>query len=198
MNKKILLILIGIIVCYLYPLFTSWQGETNFFMGKDGTGNGESVKYVGVVKEVASDQRIVAYAILEREINVDISDEEYEILLRIVEAEAGGEDEEGKMLVANVILNRVRHKKFPDTIKEVVFQCEDGTAQFSPTVDGRYEKVTVSQETVEAVNRVLEGEDDSQGALYFVSRKAANPEKMKWFDTCLTFLFEHGRHEFFM
>lgn len=43
------------------------------------------------------------------------------ILQRIVEAEAGDQDIRGRRLVANVILNRVRSSKFPDTIREVVF-----------------------------------------------------------------------------
>ena len=37
---------------------------------------------------------------------------ELEVLLKIVEAEAGCEDEEGKLLVANVILNRLNSDKF--------------------------------------------------------------------------------------
>ena len=41
--------------------------------------------------------------------------QEYEILLKIVEAEAGGEDTTGRMLVANVVMNRVRSAGFPDT-----------------------------------------------------------------------------------
>jgi N-acetylmuramoyl-L-alanine amidase len=57
--------------------------------------------------------------------------------------------------------------------------------------------VKISQETGEAVERALEGEDISEGALYFVARKYADSEKIKWFDRNLTFLFEHGGHEFF-
>lgn len=196
MNRKYILILLGIVGCYLYPFLALFHGEVDFSTSKVGTSS-DGVRHIGVIKEVASDQRIVSYGILEKELVLDLTKEDYEVLLRIVEAEAGGEDEEGKMLVANVILNRVNNEKFPDTVKEVVFQCENGTAQFSPISDGRYDTVTISQETVDAVNRVLEGEDNSKGALYFVSRKAADPDKMKWFDECLTFLFEHGGHEFF-
>lgn len=47
--------------------------------------------------------------------------EERQILERIVEAEAGDQDLEGRILVANVILNRVHSNHFPDTIKGVVF-----------------------------------------------------------------------------
>lgn len=141
-------------------------------------------------------QRVVEVDVLESEW-MDISKEDYEILLKIVEAEAGGEDEKGKILVANVILNRVKDPAFPDTVKEVVFQQENGTSQFSPIADGRFYSVTVSEETEEAVDKALCGEDVSQGALYFACRKSADPERMKWFDDNLELLFSYGGHEFF-
>ena len=96
------------------------------------------------ISRTASGKRIVAYNVSEREDRIILSDEDYEVLLRIVEAEAGGEYEEGKMLVANVVLNRVGNDKFPDTVKEVVFQREKGRAQFSPVYNGRYERVKIS------------------------------------------------------
>ncbi len=126
-----------------------------------------------------------------------ITEEDKEVLLRIVEAEATCEDLKGRMLVANVILNRVVSKKFPNSIAEVVFQNNGVTYQFAPIKDGRYWTVEVSEETIEAVERVLAGEDYSQGALYFAARKMANKKAMSWFDTSLKYLFRHGVHEFF-
>ena len=126
-----------------------------------------------------------------------ITEEDKEVLLRIVEAEATAEDVKGRMLVANVILNRVLSSKFPDNITDVVFQNNGKTYQFSPIKDGRYWSVTVSEKTIEAVERVLNGEDYSQGALYFAARKLANPNNMSWFDRELTRLFRYGVHEFF-
>lgn len=149
------------------------------------------------MKEVASGQRIIHYGVVNRQWEVNLTDEDYEVLLRIVEAEAGGEDIEGKMLVAGVVLNRVEHEDFPDTVTEVVFQRNNGVTQFSPVNGGRYYTVTVSEETKEAVERVLAGEDISEGALYFAARKYANAKSMRWFDEHLTFLFAHGGHEFF-
>lgn len=126
-----------------------------------------------------------------------ITEEDKEILLRIVEAEATCEDVKGRMLVANVIMNRVLSKGFPNSIAEVVFQNNGVTYQFSPIKDGRYWTVKVSEETREAVERVLAGEDYSQGALFFAARSMANKKAMSWFDTSLKFLFRHGVHEFF-
>lgn len=126
-----------------------------------------------------------------------LEEEDYDLLLRIVEAEAGCEDEDGRLLVANVVLNRVQNENFPDTVSEVILQKSHGVTQFSPVASGRIWKVEVSDETVQAVQKALEGEDISEGALFFAARKHADSDSMRWFDEHLTFLFRHGGHEFF-
>lgn len=128
---------------------------------------------------------------------VTYTQEDYENLLRIVEAEARGEDLEGKRLVANVVLNRVNSGKFPNTISEVIFQKNEKTVQFSPTVKKNFQEIEISEETYQAVEEALNGEDTSEGALFFAARKYANEENMRWFDTHLERLFTHGGHEFF-
>lgn len=161
--------------------------------------------HVGISEYSSSDRRVVDFLLLEKadwdfgeiETMPEFSAAEIEVLQRIVEAEAGGEDDDGKLLVANVVLNRVRSEQFPNTISEVVFQRSNGVTQFSPVANGRYGEVTVSEETKSAVDRALQGEDISEGALYFAARKYANQKSMKWFDDHLTLLFKHGGHEFF-
>lgn len=127
-----------------------------------------------------------------------LSKKDKSVLLRIVEAEATGEDIKGKMLVANVILNRVNKKdEFPNNVTAVVFEKTGNKYQFSPIGDGRYWDVSISKDTKKAVERVLNGEDESKGALYFMARKYANPKNVAWFDNSLTWLFQHGVHEFY-
>lgn len=128
---------------------------------------------------------------------LQLSENDYEALCRIVQAEAGGEDEKGKILVAEVILNRVRTDGFEDTVYNVIFEKSGGSAQFAPTVDGRYFTVGVTEETREAVEKALYGEDYSQGALFFSARSKANPNDMAWFDHNLKWLFQYGGHEFY-
>ncbi len=130
---------------------------------------------------------------------ISISSEDYDALLRIVECEASGQDIKGRMLVANVVLNRLNRGNFGGSVREVIYQrSANGKAQFSPVATGKINRITVTPETVEAVNRALCGEDESQGALYFASRAHASPENMAWFDNHLTWLFAYGGHEFFM
>lgn len=129
---------------------------------------------------------------------VKLSEHDKEVLLRIVEAEAGDEDVEGRMLVANVILNRVNCKtEFPDNVTEVVFDHSGGVYQFSPISDGSYYDVTVTKGTKEAVDRVLKGEDKSKGALYFMARRYAAKRNVEWFDSSLTYVLTYADHEFF-
>ena len=90
---------------------------------------------------------------------------DYYTLLQIVEAEATGGDIKSKILIANVVLNRVKDSRFPDTIYDVVWQTAGGSPQFSPTDDGRIYTVSITDDTIEAVDRALAGEDYSQGAL---------------------------------
>lgn len=205
MYKKAMSCLLLTNLLFLFGFLSIWGvaenkavAKTAFEMKLDETyiADSESNTF-GIVSVAASGQRIVDCNVLEKELAYNLCEEDFKVLLRIVEAEAGGEDVEGKLLVANVVLNRVDDEAFPDTVKEVVFQREKGVTQFSPIANGSYYTVSVSEETMEAVERALKGEDNSQGALYFAARKYADSDRMRWFDENLTFLFRHGGHEFF-
>ena len=128
---------------------------------------------------------------------LSISSADYQVLLKIVEAEAGSEDLNGRILVANVVLNRVKSELFPDCVTDVVYQHSNGVYQFSPVKNGTIDTVLISEETKQAVELALDGTDLSKGALYFAARNAANEKNMRWFDTHLVRLFAHGGHEFF-
>lgn len=133
----------------------------------------------------------------EMAVNTPMSDRDYENLLAIVEAEAGGEDVEGRIMVANVILNRVVSEDFPNDVTSVIWERIGGSPQFSPTADGRIHTVKISDTTREAVNRAVDGEDMSQGALYFIAKDQADKDNIAWFDNKLKFLFQHGKHSFY-
>lgn len=106
----------------------------------------------------------------------------------------------GKLLVILRKKNGLSQKELAERLSvstSAVSKWENGVSQFSPIADGSYYKVSVSEETAEAVGRALAGEDISRGALYFAARKYADSESMRWFDEKLTLLFRHGGHEFF-
>lgn len=126
-----------------------------------------------------------------------LSGEEYEIFTRIVEAEVGAETYDLKLLVANIILNRVENRHFPSSIKEVVFQNNGRNYQFSPISNGSYYRVNVQDSTIKAVNEALAGRDNSVGALYFMTRSISTAGNVTWFDTHLTKVGQIGKVEYF-
>ena len=142
-------------------------------------------------------ERIISYEILKPRYCIEVSEKDLDTLMRIVEAEAGGEDRTGKLLVANVVINRVRNKKFPNNVTDVVYQKAQNVTQFSPVSTGRIDEVSISEETKEVVYSALRGEDISGGALFFMARKYAVPENVAWFDSQLTYLFSYGGHDFY-
>lgn len=129
----------------------------------------------------------------ERKAGEHLDEKDCGILERIVEAEAGDQTVKGRILVANVIINRMKSEEFPDTVRGVVF----APGQFSPVSNGSYYRVRISDETREAVRRMLKGEDYSEGALYFMYRAGSTAANAAWFDRDLNRLFRYGCHEFF-
>jgi len=125
----------------------------------------------------------------------DLTPTELDYLHRITQAEAGGEDIMGRILVVNVIMNRLkstsRDFKNVNTIKEVIKQPK----QFEPMRNGAFKRAIPSKGTIEAVKRALEGEDYSQGALFFRSIRGL---KGSWHKENLRHLFTHGNHAFFI
>lgn len=115
---------------------------------------------------------------------LDLSDEESQMLLKIAMAEAEDQDVIGKALVMNVIKNRVDSDRFPNSIKEVIYQPK----QFSPIEDGRYDIAVPDAECYEALEWVLSYWDGSNGALYF----EANWNENRWHKENLTNLFQYG------
>ena len=118
-----------------------------------------------------------------------ISEADQDILLKVSMAEAEGESTEGKALVMRVVLNRVANDEFPDSIEEVVMEEN----QFSVTrEDGRFYTVVPSEDCHLALEMVLHGWDESQGALYFESENKAG-----WHSRNLEYLFPLGGHRFY-
>lgn len=157
----------------------------------------ETCKIVYESEVISGNQPLLTMQSVARTQELVLSEEDKLILYKIVEAEAGCEDYIGKILVANVVLNRLQDSHFPNTVEEVVFQQEDGVTQFSPVANGRYDAAVPDEDTIQAVEAALGGEDYSEGALYFVARQYADSANLKWFDDSLEKVVIHGGHEFY-
>ena len=117
--------------------------------------------------------------------SLDFKDEDIDMLQRIVEAECTGCSIDSKENVANVIINRILDLDFPDDMESIIFQ--DG--QFSPISDGRYFTVDITEDTIEAVNNVLNDGSKHKGIFFCNMKDVKSLSKKKWFKS-LEFLFE--------
>lgn len=116
------------------------------------------------------------------------------LLAKIAMAEAEGENIQTKTLVILTVLNRVHSNVFPNTIKEVIFEKNGNTYQFSPIGDGRWDKVKPNEECFEAVQVVMETQYDySDGALYFETCADEN----NWHSRNLQFLYQSENMRFY-
>ncbi|HHW11028.1 MAG TPA: spore cortex-lytic enzyme [Firmicutes bacterium] len=89
--------------------------------------------------------------------------EDLNLLSRVVAAEAEGEPHTGQVAVASVILNRVRHPSFPNTLSGVIFQPH----AFESVSNGLIWRRTPSQQAINAARQALDGWDPTYGCLFF-------------------------------
>ena len=99
--------------------------------------------------------------------SVGQSSSSVELLARVISAESRGEPYTGQVAVGAVILNRVGHPSFPDTISGVVYQ----PGAFTCMTDGQINQ-PVSDSSRRAAQDALNGVDPTGGALYYY-----NPDK---------------------
>jgi len=100
------------------------------------------------------------------------NDNDLKLLARIINAEARGESYIGQVSVGAVVLNRVSHPSFPNTIAGVIFQ----EGAFTAITDGQW-NADMYETSYKAAQDALNGWDPTGGAIYYY-----NPSKTtsKW------------------
>ena len=93
---------------------------------------------------------------------MNLSDDQINLLSKLVAAEARGESYEGQVAVAAVVLNRVQDSRFPDSIEGVIYQKN----AFSVVKNG-YISTERTEESDKAVKDALYGNDPTNNAIYF-------------------------------
>lgn len=91
-----------------------------------------------------------------------------DLLARLISAEARGESYTGQVAVGAVVLNRVRHSSFPNTLAGVIYQPE----AFTCIADGQFNE-PVSESAYRAAKDALNGWDPSGGAIYYFNPNTA-------------------------
>ena len=121
------------------------------------------------------------------------SQEDLYWLSRIISAESQGEPLAGQLAVGTVVLNRVAHPDFPDTIYDVIF--DDAYAvQFEPVENGAV-YLDPAPSSILAARMVLRGTRVAGDCLYFY-----NPALSKdtWIAGNRTYYTTIGSHRFFL
>ena len=84
------------------------------------------------------------------------------LLAKMISAEARGEPYVGQVAVGAVILNRVKHPSFPNTIAGVLYQ----PGAFTALADGQF-NLEPEEECRRAARDAMNGWDPSGGAIYY-------------------------------
>lgn len=113
------------------------------------------------------------------------SSSDYQLLARIISAEARGESYTGQVAVGAVILNRVEHPSFPDSIPGVIYQ----QGAFSCLYDGQFDQ-PVADSAYSAARDALNGVDPSGGAIYYFNPATAT-SKWIWSRPAITTIGNH-------
>ncbi len=93
---------------------------------------------------------------------------DYQLLARLISAEARGESYMGQVAVGAVVLNRISHPSFPDTLAGVIYQ----KGAFSCISDGQFDE-PISDSAYSAARDALNGMDPSDGAIYYFNPNTA-------------------------
>ena len=91
-----------------------------------------------------------------------------DLLARLISAESRGEPYEGQVAVGAVVLNRVNHASFPNSISEVIYQ----SGAFSCLYDGQFDQ-PVAESSYRAARDAMNGWDPSNGAIYYFNPATA-------------------------
>ncbi|TSB46119.1 cell wall hydrolase [Alkalicoccobacillus porphyridii] len=114
------------------------------------------------------------------EIPASVSNEEKDLLARLIHAEAKGESYAGKVAVGTVVLNRVDSDLYPDSVNDVVYErSASGHYAFSPVLDGAISNKADS-ESNRAAEEALQFRGQGQNSLYFYNPETATS---KWVST---------------
>lgn len=90
------------------------------------------------------------------------------LLSRLVYGEARGEPYTGQVAVAAVVLNRVEHSSFPNTVAGVIYQ----SGAFDVVSDGQI-NLTPNSTAIKAAQDAINGWDPSYGAIYYFNPSTA-------------------------
>ena len=145
-------------------------------LAADGIAGPATLKAMGIFSSGSSGNNSSAH-----------SQTDYNLLARLISAEARGEPYVGQVAVGAVVLNRMKHPSFPDTMSGVIYQ----KGAFSCLYDGQFNQ-PVAESAYRAAQDALNGWDPSGGAIYYFNPATAT-NKWIWSRPHITTI---GKHRF--
>ena len=122
--------------------------QKNCGITADGIAGAKTLKFLGLGSSSSASSSYT---------NSDI-----QLLAKLIAAEARGESYKGQVAVGAVVLNRVAHASFPDSISGVIYQ----KGAFSCVNDSNWSVAPTSQ-SLKAAQDCINGWDPSGGAIYY-------------------------------
>jgi len=145
--------------------------------GVFGSGTEKAVKYFQQKNGLTADGKVGqstmdALGIIAEQAASASSGGDEALLARLISAEARGEPYTGQVAVGAVVLNRVDHPSFPNTISGVIYQ----SGAFSCLYDGQWDE-PVADSAYKAAREAIAGADPTGGAIYYFNPVTATS---KW------------------
>lgn len=149
--------------------------------------NRRIMKLTGIVETIESKTTILESEVYEIEIKIDkidqvkqieetevkveepeytLTDVEINMIAQLTMAEANNQEELGKRLVIDTVLNRLDSDRYPNTVREVIYQKN----QFAPIWDGNFENCYPSEENINLVKEELTNRTDSE-VIFFRTKR---------------------------
>lgn len=123
--------------------------QKNCGITADGIAGAKTLKYLGLSSSSSTSSG-------------KYSESDIKLLSKLIAAEARGESYTGQVAVGAVVLNRVAHPSFPDTIAGVIYQ----KGAFSCVNDSNW-SVAGNETSLKAARDCVNGWDPSGGAIYY-------------------------------
>lgn len=186
----------GAVVTQIQTKLKSWGYYTGTVDGIYGSGTERAVRAFQqknglTVDGKAGDQTLAAMGLSAGGGNSGgsggASSSQVDLLARLISAEARGEPYSGQVAVGAVVLNRIKHPSFPNTLSGVIYQ----NGAFTCITDGQFNQ-PVAESAYRAARDALNGVDPSGGAIYYFNPSTATSSWI-WSRPLITVI---GKHRF--
>ena len=182
----------GSVVTQIQQKLSAWGYYTGAVDGIYGSRTEEAVRYFQrknglTVDGKAGAQTLAAMGISTAGAVQTSTAGDQALLARLISAEARGESYQGQVAVGAVVMNRIAHPSFPNTMAGVIYQ----RGAFSCLGDGQFDQ-PVAQSAYQAARDAMNGYDPTGGAIYYFNPATAT-SKWIWSRPLLVTI---GRHRF--